>query len=168
MQKIIRGIIVAIIVAILFFFGSNLFMAGIGNIYSILFIAVGAVLGFFLGYTNKKRNFDDDKESFFSFSWSKAGWAVLLFFVTSFILLFIGFMEIMPTKAFYNIGLAYGWIFMLGVFLTNYIAYSLFPQLNGSLIAFGSTLSLVAMLVNLLWDYFLVCLILYIIRKFKK
>ena len=168
MQKIIKGIIGAIIGALLFFFVGGLFIADNSpiNIYSILFITVGAASGFFVGYVEKKKN-SNNKEMFFAFSWMKIGWVVLLIFI-GFFAAFI-FMDVTPDSGtIYYIAIVYGWIFLPGVWLTDYIFSSLFPQISGSQLGLGGTLSWIPLLINILWYYFLVCLILFIIRKFKK
>ena len=164
MQKqIIKGIIGAIIGAALLYFVSFLFMVigNLGDVYSIIFIIIGAVAGFLIGQGEKNKKFGGEK--FFSLSWTKVSWVIFLAILTLFCA-FV-FMDVTPDSGMiYYIGTIYGWILTPGSMLMGLIP-SMDCSTNNILCTIATCFPFLALL---LWDYLLICLVFYIIRKFKK
>ena len=168
-KQIIKGVIGAILVAILFYYLSNYYIVrgGTPSIYSLIFILIGLIVGFTIGVG--KTNLLSKEQRFFSLSWVKMAWVIFIWITTLFFSIILT--DIIPTI---------GWIGQLSVFLLNVYGWIFF--LLGGLITmvispfimvynpspFESELFVWGQFsINRLWDYFLVCLVLYIIRKLK-
>jgi hypothetical protein len=112
-------------------------------------------------------------ERFFTFSWSKAGWTLLLGIVAYYLLW--AFMDLYRASTasyqiqnlfvWFNVG--FSWVFffvqnLLLMVLSYFIKIDNPTPFVENLVIYGPVV------VNLIWDYFLVCLVYSIIRKFKK
>ena len=160
------GITGAIVGAILFYFVSSLFaVIGINgsNFIGWIFALIGAISGYFAVSGNKS------SYSFFTFTSKKLAWTVILG-VLAYFSIFL-FMDVQATTGWMgglvnNLLVFYSWIFFLFSNLTLLLA-NLFIQIDNpstlvySLVVYGP------FIVNLIWDYFLVCLVFYIINKIR-
>jgi len=174
MQKqTIKGIIGAILVAVLFYFLSNYYFVrgGTSGVFSIIFVVIGILTGFTIGLG--KTNLLSKEQRFFSFSWTKIAWTFLLG-ITAFFLVLILIDKLYPPLGLEWLGTlytyfiaVYSWIFFLLNSLIsiifNYFIKTYNPNPFESELFFWGQMTF-----NLLWDYFLICLVFYIIRKFKK
>jgi len=106
-------------------------------------------------------NFKD----FFKISAGKIGLAVLFLLAT--LTLSFAFMDVIYPSAIQYIGIAILWTLSLGYMASVWIISFIFPQINGSQFALGSSLSLILIILNLIWDYVLACLIVWIFNRLK-
>jgi hypothetical protein len=113
---------------------------------------------------NKKTN-----QRFFSFSWTKLTWSVILGIIAyAFILWFMraySLQDLMGQASAYFF-VAYSWIFfmisnLLLMFLSSFLRIDNPTPFVENLVIYGP------LIINLIWDYFLVCLAIFIYKKFK-